>query len=163
LAEIYQVPTKRLNEAVKRNLARFPEDFMFQLNNEELENWRSQIATSNPAAKMGIRRPPYAFTEHGVAMLSAVLNSDHAIRMSILIVRAFVKLRELLAGNKDLALRIEQIEAGQNRHAETQEQQTRTLQQHTSILISVVEDIQKLKNPPITRAIGFVPRSPKKR
>jgi len=163
LAEIYQVPTKRLNEAVKRNLARFPEDFMFQLNNEELENWRSQIATSNPAAKMGIRRPPYAFTEHGVAMLSAVLNSDHAIRMSILIVRAFVNLRELLAGNKDLALRIEQIEAGQNRHAETQEQQTRTLQQHTSILISVVEDIQKLKNPPITRAIGFVPRSPKKR
>ena len=163
LAEIYQVPTKRLNEAVKRNLARFPEDFMFQLNNEELENWRSQIATSNPAAKMGIRRPPYAFTEHGVAMLSAVLNSDHAIRMSILIVRAFVKLRELLAGNKDLALRIEQIEAGQNRHAQTQEQQTRTLQQHTSILVSVVEDIQKLKNPPITRAIGFVPRSPKKR
>ena len=163
LAEIYQVPTKRLNEAVKRNLARFPEDFMFQLNNEELENWRSQIVTSNPAAKMGIRRPPYAFTEHGVAMLSAVLNSDHAIRMSILIVRAFVNLRELLAGNKDLALRIEQIEAGQNQHAQTQEQQTRTLQQHTSILISVVEDIQKLKNPPITRAIGFVPRSPKKK
>ncbi len=163
LAEIYQVPTKRLNEAVKRNLARFPEDFMFQLNNEELENWRSQIATSNPGAKMGIRRPPYAFTEHGVAMLSAVLNSDHAIRMSILIVRAFVKLRELLAGNKDLARRIEQIEAGQNRHAQTQEQQTRTLQHHTSILVSVVEDIQKLKNPPITRAIGFVARSPKKR
>ena len=163
LAEIYQVPTKRLNEAVKRNLARFPEDFMFQLNNEELENWRAQIATSNPGAKMGIRRPPYAFTEHGVAMLSAVLNSDHAIRMSILIVRAFVKLRELLAGNKDLARRIEQIEAGQNRHAQTQEQQTRTLQHHTSILVSVVEDIQKLKNPPITRAIGFVARSPKKR
>jgi hypothetical protein len=78
LAEIYQVPTKRLNEAVKRNLARFPEDFMFQLNNEELENWRSQIATSNPAAKMGIRRPPHAFTEHGAAMLSAVLNSERA-------------------------------------------------------------------------------------
>jgi len=92
-----------------------------------------------------------------------VLNSDHAIRMSILIVRAFVKLRELLAGNKDLARRIEQIEAGQNRHAQTQEQQTRTLQHHTSILVSVVEDIQKLKNPPITRAIGFVARSPKKR
>lgn len=106
LAEMYQVPTKRLNEAVKRNLARFPQDFMFQLGNEELENWRSQIATSNPAAKMGIRRPPYAFTEHGVAMLSAVLNSERAIRMSILIVRAFVKLREVLAANKDLARKI---------------------------------------------------------
>jgi hypothetical protein len=163
LAEIYQVPTKALNQAVKRNPGRFPEDFMFRLSSEEFDNWRSQIVTSNPGAKMGIRRPPYAFTEHGAAMLSAVLNSGRAVQMSILIVRAFVKLRELLAGNKDLALRIEQIEAGQNRHAQTQEQQTRTLQQHTSILVSVVEDIQKLKNPPITRAIGFVPRSPKKK
>jgi hypothetical protein len=163
LAEIYKVPTKALNQAVKRNPGRFPEDFMFRLSSEEFDNWRSQIVTSNPGAKMGIRRPPYAFTEHGAAMLSAVLNSGRAVQMSILIVRAFVKLRELLAGNKDLALRIEQIEAGQNRHAQTQEQQTRTLQQHTSILVSVVEDIQKLKNPPITRAIGFVPRSPKKK
>ena len=78
LAEIYQVPTKRLNEAVKRNLARFPEDFMFQLSHEEFENWRSQVVTSNPGAKMGMRRPPYAFTEHGAAMLSAVLNSERA-------------------------------------------------------------------------------------
>jgi hypothetical protein len=83
--------------------------------------------------------------------------------MSILIVRAFVKLRELLATNKDLARKIEQIESTQKQHAHTQEQQTRTLQQHTSILVSVVEDIQKLKNPPITRAIGFVARSPKKK
>jgi phage regulator Rha-like protein len=112
---------------------------------------------------MGIRRPPYAFTEHGVAMLSAVLNSGRAIQMSILIVRAFVKLREMLAANKDLARKIERIETAQKQHTHTQEQQTRTLQQHTSILVSVVQDIQKLKNPPITRAIGFVPRGPKKK
>src|ERR1700730_5407116 len=75
LADLYQAPTKRLNEAVKRNLNRFPEDFMFKLRAEELENWSSKIAPSNPAAKMGLRRSPYAFTEHGVAMLSSVLNS----------------------------------------------------------------------------------------
>jgi phage regulator Rha-like protein len=138
-------------------------DFMFQLNHAELKNWRSQIATSNPAARMGIRRPPYAFTEHGVAMLSAVLNSGRAIHMSIVIVRAFVKLRELLANNKDLARSIEQIESAQKQHARTQEQQARTLQHHASILVSVVQDIQKLKNPPITRAIGFLPRSPKRK
>jgi phage regulator Rha-like protein len=163
LAEVYQVATKRLNEAVRRNRERFPEDFMFQLNHAELKNWRSQIATSNPAARMGIRRPPYAFTEHGVAMLSAVLNSGRAIHMSIVIVRAFVKLRELLANNKDLARSIEQIESAQKQHARTQEQQARTLQHHASILVSVVQDIQKLKNPPITRAIGFLPRSPKRK
>jgi len=163
LAEMYQVPTKALNQAVKRNPGRFPEDFMFQLGIEELENWRSQIVTSNPAAKMGIRRPPYAFTEHGVVMLSAVLNSERAIQMSILIVRAFVKLRELLATNKDLARKIERIESAQQQHARAQKQQTRTLQQHSSILVSVVQDIHKLKNPPITRAIGFVARSPKKK
>jgi hypothetical protein len=113
LAELYQVPTFRLNEAVKRNRNRFPEDFMFQLSKEELENWRSQIAISNPGVKMGLRRPPYAFTEHGVAMLSAVLNSDRAVQMSIVIVRAFVRMRELLATHKDMAQKIEKLEAGQ--------------------------------------------------
>ena len=159
LAEIYEVPTKRLNEAVKRNLDRFPEDFMFRLSKEELEDWRSQIATSNPGAKMGIRRAPYAFTEHGVAMLASVLNSGRAVQMSILIVRAFVKLRELAATNKDLAGKIEQVEATQKQHARTQEQQGLALERHTSILVSVVQDIQRLRSPPITRAIGFVPRT----
>jgi phage regulator Rha-like protein len=163
LAEIYEVPTKRLNEAVKRNIVRFPEDFMFRLSNEELGNWRSQIATSNSAAKMGMRRPPYAFTEHGVAMLSAVLNSERAVHMSILIVRAFVKLRELAAANKELARKIEEIESVQKRHADTQEQQGHTLQRHTSTLISVLQDIQRLKNSPITRAIGFVARGAKRK
>jgi phage regulator Rha-like protein len=156
------VLTKNLNLAVRRNVDRFPPDFMFQLTKEEAESLRLQFATSNEG-RGGRRYLPYAFTEHGVAMLSAVLNSGRAVQMSILIVRAFVKLRELLATNKDLARKIEQIESTQKQHAHTQEQQTRTLQQHTSILVSVVEDIQKLKNPPITRAIGFVARSPKKK
>ena len=74
LAGLYQVPTKVFNQAVKRNLDRFPEDFMFQINKQELENWRSQIVTSNPAAKMGLRCLPCAFTEHGVAMLHRILS-----------------------------------------------------------------------------------------
>jgi len=88
LAELYRVPTKVLNQAVRRNIARFPADFMFQLNAGEMENWRSQIMTSNPAAKMGVRRRPYAFTEHGVAMLSSVLRSNRALELNILIIRA---------------------------------------------------------------------------
>jgi hypothetical protein len=116
LAELYQVQTKVLNQAVRRNLDRFPADFMFQLNEEELENWRSQIVTSNLGAKMGLRRPPYAFTEHGVAMLSSVLASKRAIALNILIIRAFVRLREYLATHKDLARKLEDIERTQHEH-----------------------------------------------
>jgi len=76
LAALYEVPTKALNQAVRRNIGRFPEDFAFLLSKDELGNWRSQIVTSNSSAKMGLRRPPYAFTQEGVAMLSAVLHSD---------------------------------------------------------------------------------------
>jgi hypothetical protein len=144
LAELYQVPTFRLNEAVKRNSNRFPEDFMFQLSKEELANWRSQIAISNPGVKMGLRRPPYAFTELGVAMLSSVLNSERAVQMNIIIMRAFVRMRELLTTHKDLAEKIEKLE--------------RTQKQHGSILVAVVQDIQKLKAPPPQpprRRIGF--------
>ncbi|HYW47641.1 MAG TPA: ORF6N domain-containing protein [Bryobacteraceae bacterium] len=156
LAELYQVPTKRLNEAVRRNRNRFPEDFMFQLTTEEAENSRSQFATSS-SGYGGRRYLPYAFTEHGVAMLSSVLRSDRAVQMNILIVRAFVKLRELLASHKELARKIDQLEADQKKHAGA-------LQQHASILVEVVKDIQRLKHPPITRAIGFrIPTSPKKK
>jgi phage regulator Rha-like protein len=129
LAELYQVPTKRLNEAVKRNIARFPEDFMFQLTSEETESLRSQIATSNEG-RGGRRSLPYAFTEHGVAMLSSVLNSDRAVQMNISIIRAFIKLREVLAANKALAQKIEQLSAKQKDHAELFE--------------IVIADIQKL-------------------
>jgi len=82
LARLYEVPTKRLNEQVRRNIKRFPEEFMFQLTEEELKNWRSQIATSNKD-KMGLRRRPYVFNEQGIAMLSSVLNSDRAIEVNI--------------------------------------------------------------------------------
>ena len=84
LADLYGVPTKRLNEQVKRNIERFPEDFMFQMTKEELAYWRSQIATSNPSkGKMGLRRKPYVFTEQGDAMLSSVLNSPIAVQVNI--------------------------------------------------------------------------------
>jgi hypothetical protein len=79
LAALYQAPTKALNQAVRRNLARFPDDFMVQLTRRELAYWKSQIVTSNPAAKMGLRKSPLVFTEHGVAMLSSVLQSDRAV------------------------------------------------------------------------------------
>ena len=117
LADLYHVETRALNQAVRRNTDRFPEDFMFQLTEEELKNWRSQIVISNPGATMGLRRPPYAFTELGVAMLSSVLNSDRAVKMNILIMRAFVRLREVLATHRELARKVEKLEAGQRDHA----------------------------------------------
>lgn len=94
LAEMYGVLTKVLNQAVKRNPDRFPEDFMFQLTNEETQNWKSQIVTTN-SIKMGVRRNPYAFTELGVAMLSSVLNSKTAIQINMSIMRAFVTIRHI--------------------------------------------------------------------
>lgn len=110
LAELYGVATKVLNQAVKRNIRRFPADFMFQLSNEELEHWRSQIVTSNTAAKMGIRRRPYVFTEQGVAMLSSVLRSDRAIEVNVEIMRAFVRLRQMLASHAELSRKLDAME-----------------------------------------------------
>jgi hypothetical protein len=101
LAELYGVPTHRLNERVKRNRKRFPEDFMFQLTKEEAENLRSQFAISS-SGHGGRRSLPFVFTEQGVAMLSTVLNSDRAIEVNITIMRAFVKLRQLLESNEEL-------------------------------------------------------------
>jgi hypothetical protein len=144
LAELYHVPTKRLNEAVRRNSTRFPDDFMFQLAPEEAAYLRSHFATST-SGHGGRRTRPYAFTELGVAMLSSVLNSERAVQMNIVIMRAFVKLREVLATNQDLAYRIEQ-----------------TIQQeHADIITIVVDEINALKSqelPPPDRPrrpIGF--------
>jgi hypothetical protein len=142
LAELYQVPTKVLNQAVRRNLDRFPAEFMFQLNDEELKNWRSRIVTSKPGAKMGLRRPPYAFTEHGVAMLSSVLTSKRAVELNILIIRAFVRLREYLATHKDLARKLEDVE--------------RTQQEHSAHIQQIYDYIQRLLDP-------APPRLPKRR
>ena len=96
LAEMYGVPTKVLNQAVKRNIERFPEDFMFQLSSEETQEWRSQFVTSN-SIKMGVRRNPYAFTELGVAMLSSVLSSKTAVQINMGIMRAFVAVRQMIS------------------------------------------------------------------
>jgi phage regulator Rha-like protein len=150
LATLYEVPTKRLNEAVRRNPSRFPANFTFQLTLEEMDALRSQFATSN-SGRGGRRYAPYAFTEHGVVMLSAVLTSDRAVAMSILVVDAFIRMRELIASNKDIAARVEKLERGHERTA--------------SVIEVLVEDIdrigQEVKNmkalPPVTkRRIGFV-------
>jgi hypothetical protein len=109
LAELYGVPTKRLNEQVRRNLARFPADFMFQLTEAEAKSLRSQLATSNKG-RGGRRYAPLVFTEQGVAMLSTVLNSERAIQVNIEIMRAFVRLREMIASNKELARRLNELE-----------------------------------------------------
>lgn len=140
LAALYQVQTKALNQAVQRNIDRFPADFMFQLSATELANWRSQIVTSNSSAQMGLRRRPYAFTEHGVAMLSSVLRSKRAISVNIEIMRAFSRLREVLASHQDLA---QQLAALESRY----DKQFRV----------VFDAIRKLmiEPPPRSRPIGF--------
>jgi hypothetical protein len=142
LAGLYQVPTFRLNEAVKRNLNRFPDDFMFQLTPEEAGALTSQIAISKKG-RGGRRTRPYVFTEHGVAMLSSVLNSERAVQMNILIVRAFVKMRELLTSHKDLAARVEKLESARKKHG--------------SIIAVLAEEIDEMKRlpEPTKRRIGF--------
>lgn len=109
LAELYRVETRALNQAVKRNLDRFPNSFRFQLNNEEFENWKSQNVISN-SDKMGLRRPPFVFTEQGVAMLSAILRSQTAIIVSVEIMSAFVALRKSLILQSGILQRIDGIE-----------------------------------------------------
>jgi len=115
LARLYQVETKVLNQAVNRNIDRFPEDFMFQLSNNEFDNWRSQFVTSK-SDLMGLRRPPYAFTEQGVSMLASVLKSKIAIEVSIQIIRTFVNFRKLFSENVLVFHKIEQIEQRLSNH-----------------------------------------------
>ncbi len=109
LAELYDVETRIMNQAVKRNIKRFPEDFMFQLTSSELENWKSQIVMSR-SEKIGLRRLPFAFTEQGVAMLSSVLNSERAISVNIQIIRVFAKMREMLETQNELLQKLEQLQ-----------------------------------------------------
>jgi hypothetical protein len=140
LAELYGVQTKRLNEAVKRNAERFPATFMFQLTDAEAATMRSQFAISS---RRKIKYQPLAFTEHGVLMLSAVLNSRPAIQMSILVVQAFVRLRQMIAANEDLAVRVDKLEANHR--------------QVSSILEMLINEIEHMKAlPPATdRKMGF--------
>jgi hypothetical protein len=150
LADLYSVETGQLNRAVKRNLSRFPKDLMFQLTGEEAVGLRCQNGTSK-TGRGGRRYAPYAFTEHGVVMLSSVLNSERAVQMNLLIIRAFVRMRELLATNKDIAARVEKLERGHERTA--------------SIIEVLIEDIDRLgrkveqiksPSPYSKRRIGYI-------
>lgn len=150
LAELYGVETRVLVQAVKRNLDRFPEDFMFQLDTEEAAALRSQSVISN-AGRGGRRYAPYAFTEQGVAMLSSVLSSPQAIAVNIEIMRAFVRLREVLAGNKELAAKLGELE--------------RKLKGHDQAIAGILDAIRQLMAPPPApkkRPIGFVTGEEKK-
>jgi hypothetical protein len=109
LADLYGVETRVLNQAVKRNIKRFPSDFMFQMTKEEMKTWKSQIVMSE-SDKMGLRKPPYVFTEQGVAMLSSVLNSDRSIMVNIQIMRVFTKLRALLESHAEIIRKLDTIE-----------------------------------------------------
>jgi len=109
LAELFGVETKRLKEAVRRNIERFPDDFMFELTDVEFQNWRTQFATSK-SDMVGLRYPPFCFTEQGVTMLSCVLNSPRAIEANIRIIRVFTKMREMLMTHKDILLKLEKFE-----------------------------------------------------
>ncbi len=117
LALLYGVQTRRLKEQVRRNKDRFPGDFMFELTKEELQDWRSQFATSNSEV-MGLRRPPFAFTEHGVLMLSSVLKSKKAIAINIQIMRIFVRLRTMLLTHKELLVKMNRVEEQIQDHGE---------------------------------------------
>jgi hypothetical protein len=147
LADLYGVTTKRFNEQVRRNRERFPADFMFQLTAEEAEALRSQIATSKAVGRGGRRYLPYAFTEHGAIMAATVLNSPRAVEMSVYVVRAFVKLRELLVSNKELARRLDELEARIEKKLAT----------HDQAIAAILSAIRQLMNPPPPkrRPIGF--------
>lgn len=142
LAELYGVPVKRLNEQVRRNQGRFPADFMFRLTAKEYEILRSQIATSSEGHG-GRRYLPFAFTEHGAIMAANVLNSERAVQMSVFVVRAFVRLREMLAANRQLAVKIHELEGRLDTHDDT--------------IQDLIEAIKELMTPPQSprRRIGF--------
>lgn len=148
LAELYQVETRVLKQAVKRNSNRFPEDFMFELSKNEFENWRSQFVTSN-SDKMGLRYAPMAFTEQGVAMLSSVLNSERAIAMNIKIIRIFTKMRELLQDNLSVRLEIEEIKKKLSNHSKNIE-----------LVFNYLDElIDKKENPTPRPKIGYNKKS----
>jgi hypothetical protein len=141
------VTTKRLNEQVKRNAERFPQDFMFRLTRAETEILnRSQFATGSQKHR-DPRFPPFAFTEHGAIMAATILNSSRAVEMSVFVVRAFVQLRELLASNKELAHRLDQLEARIEKKLAT----------HDDAIAAILSAIRELMNPPVPkrRPIGF--------
>ena len=151
LAELYEVETKRLKEAVRRNSSRFPHDFMFEMNKKEFEIWRTQNATSKED-KQGLRYAPFCFSEQGVTMLSCVLNSDRAIEVNIRIIRIFTKLREMLLAHKDILIKLENIE----KELIQQGYRTTKNEEHIEMIFNA---LKKLLNPPAgpRERIGFKP------
>jgi len=147
LAALYEVSTKRFNEQVRRNRHRFPADFMFQLTAEEHAALRSQFATLNAGRGRHRKYLPYAFTEYGAIMAAAILNSARAVEMSVYVVRAFVKLRELLASNKELARRLNELEARLEKKLGT----------HDQAIAAIISAIRQLMSAPAARRrpIGF--------
>jgi len=145
LAKLYGVTVGRLNEAVKRNSKRFPLDFMFRLDLQELRDLKSQIAISS-SRWGGRRQQPYAFTEQGVAMLSSVLNSERAVQVNIEIMRAFVKLRELLSSHKDLAIKLAEME--------------KRYDSQFKVVFDAIRELMTPIEPPSKPRIGFRPTSP---
>ncbi|SRR5581483_9854904 len=143
LATIYGVETRTLNQAIKRNSDRFPEDFMFQLTGEGAERLRSQFVILKAGRGQHLKYLPHAFTEHGAIQAANILNSPRAVEMGVYVVRAFVKLREVLASNKELAQKLDQLE--------------RKLQTHDQAIIGILKAIRELMNPPPPkrRGIGF--------
>jgi hypothetical protein len=151
LARIYGVPTKRLNEAVRRNIKRFPSDFMFQLTIAEADSLRSQIATLKRGRGQHRKFLPHVFTENGAVMSANVLNSPAAVRMSVFVVRAFVKMRELLGGTKELARQLSELER----------KLTNRLDVHEGAIVEVLQRVMAILGPstpldePPKREIGF--------
>jgi phage regulator Rha-like protein len=144
LAELYGVPTKILKRQVRRNASRFPSDFMFELTKAETENWRRQFGTSNSSEKMGVRHAPFAFTEHGILMLSSVLNSSRAIQVNIEIMRTFTRLKQAVASNKEIFQKLSELE--------------KKVACHDADIANVFEVIRQLMTVPEKpkRRIGFV-------
>jgi hypothetical protein len=153
LASLYGVETRRLNEQVRRNLEKFPDDFIFEVSNEEISNLKSHLATSSWG---GRRKLPLAFTEHGAIMAATVLRSPRAVEISVYVVRAFVQLRELATSNRELALRLDELEAKTNLMSLKQE----TFEHNTCVqLKQIIETLRELTaTPPVPtkRPIGFV-------
>ena len=149
LAELYGVETKRLKEAVRRNIARFPPDFFFEMDKKEFEDWRTQNATSKED-KQGLRYAPFCFTEQGVTMLSCILNSKRAIGVNILVIRVFTKMREMLLTQKDILVKLEQIE-------KTLITQDARMNNHEENIQMILQALKELLNPPIEPRprIGF--------
>jgi hypothetical protein len=144
LAVLYDVETRVLKQAVRRNISRFPDDFMFEMTKDEFQNWRSQIVISN-SDLMGLRFMPFCFTEQGVAMLSSVLNSDRAINVNIQIIRIFTRIRHMYVDNTEIRLEIEKIKSKLDNQDENMEIVFRYLD----------ELIESNNNPKPRKRIGF--------